>query len=103
MKFLPELLKIMSISLEFIQTSQGFSPTQCTSSWQPLDERDVDDPKMIFVHPQSQFYLDVRDNSRSLSLPPFPDNIQFPTRTAFLDSMIAMLLDPSSGQGLALF
>jgi hypothetical protein len=65
----------------------------------PLNERDVDDPEMIFVHPQSQFYLDVHDDSRSLALLPFPENmIQFPTRTAFLDSMIAAILDPPSGR-----
>ena len=58
------------------------------SKLRPLNERDVDHPDMIFVHPQSQFYLDVQDDSRSLSLPHFPDNIrlEFPTRTAFLDS-----------------
>jgi hypothetical protein len=64
----------------------------------PLNERDVDDPDMIIVHPQSQFYLDLQDDTRSLSLPPFPDNIRFPTRTAFLDSMIATILDPPSGR-----
>ena len=53
---------------------------------------------MIFVHPQSQFCLDLQDNSRSLSLPFFPDNIRFPTRTACLDSMIATILDPPSGR-----
>ena len=64
----------------------------------PPNERDVDDPDMIFVHPQSQFYLDINDDSRSLSLPPFPDNIRFPTRTSFLDSTIATILDPPSGR-----
>ena len=64
----------------------------------PLNERDVDDPEMIFVHPQSQFHLNVHDDSGSLSLLPFPDNIRFPTRTAFLDSMIATILDPPSGR-----
>lgn len=64
----------------------------------PLNERNVDDPDMIFIHPQSQFYLEVQDDSRSLSLSPFPDNIRFPTRTAFLDAMIATMLDPPSGR-----
>lgn len=53
---------------------------------------------MIFVHPQLQFHLDVRDDSHSLSLPPFPDNTRFPTRTIFLDSMIVTILDPPSGR-----
>ena len=53
---------------------------------------------MIFVHPQSQFRLDIQDDSRSLLLPPFPDDIRFPTRTAFLDSMISTILDPPSGK-----
>ena len=64
----------------------------------PPNERDIDDPDMIFIHPQSQFYLDINDDTRSLSLPPFPDNIRFPTRTAFLDSMISTILDPPSGK-----
>ena len=67
----------------------------------PLDECNVDDPEMIFVHPQSQFHLDVHDDSRSISLPLFPDNIRFPTRTAFLDSMIATILDPPPAGYLA--
>jgi hypothetical protein len=68
----------------------------------PLNERDVDDSDMIFIHPQSQFYLDIQDDSRSLSLAPFPDNrdIRFPTRTAFLDAMIAMMLDPPFRPGV---
>ncbi|GLB42999.1 hypothetical protein LshimejAT787_1204480 [Lyophyllum shimeji] len=61
-------------------------------------ERSVDDPEMIVFHPQSQFFLDIHDDSRSLSLPPFPENIRFPTRTAFLDSIIATYLDPPSGR-----
>ena len=60
----------------------------------------IRNPDMIFIHPQSQFYLDINDDSRSLSLPPFPDNIRFPTRTAFLDSMIATILDPPIRQGI---
>ena len=53
-------------------------------------------PRWSRYDSQSQFYLDVQDDSSSLSLPPFPDDIQFPTRTAFLDSMIATILDPPS-------
>ena len=53
---------------------------------------------MIFVHPQSQFHLDIQDDSRSLLLPPFPDDIRFPTRTAFLDWLISTILDPPSGK-----
>ncbi|KAF8164858.1 hypothetical protein B0H34DRAFT_214870 [Crassisporium funariophilum] len=62
------------------------------------DPGSIDDPYKIFIHPMSQFYCDVHDNSRTLSLPPFSDNIRFPTRTAFFDSMIAMNLDPPSGR-----
>ena len=67
----------------------------------PLNERDGDDPDMILVHPQSQFHLDIQDDSLSLSLPPFPDDIRFATRTAFLDldSMISTILDPPSASG----
>ncbi|KAF8182648.1 hypothetical protein BJ912DRAFT_977402 [Pholiota molesta] len=58
----------------------------------------MDEPDKIFIHPMSQFCCDVHDNRRTLSHPPFPDNIRFPTRTAFFDSMIAMTLDPPSGR-----
>ncbi|KAF8056561.1 hypothetical protein FPV67DRAFT_1593412 [Lyophyllum atratum] len=64
----------------------------------PSAERAIDDPEMILIHPQSQFHLDIHDDSRSLSLPPFPENIRFPTRTAFLDSIIATYLDPPTGR-----
>ncbi|KIM42556.1 hypothetical protein M413DRAFT_26596 [Hebeloma cylindrosporum] len=64
----------------------------------PRDKRHMDDSEMVYVHPQSQVYLDVNDNSRSVSLPPFRDTIRFPTRTAFLDSMIELYLDPPSGR-----
>ncbi|KAF8056569.1 hypothetical protein FPV67DRAFT_1677948 [Lyophyllum atratum] len=64
----------------------------------PAAERAEDDPEMIFIHPQSQYHLDIHDDSRSVSLPPFPENIRFPTRTVFLDSIIATLLDPPSGR-----
>jgi hypothetical protein len=64
----------------------------------PHDKCDIDDPEMIIIHPQSQLYLDVHEKSRSVPLPPFPDTIQFPTRTAFLDSMIEIYLDPPTGQ-----
>ncbi|KAF8055964.1 hypothetical protein FPV67DRAFT_1679011 [Lyophyllum atratum] len=64
----------------------------------PAAERAIDDPEMIFIHPQSQYHLDIHDDSRSVSLPPFPENIRFPTRTAFLDSTIATYLDPPSGR-----
>jgi len=64
----------------------------------PQDKRHMDDPEMIFIHPQSQLYLDVNDNSRSVSLPSFPDTIRFPTRTAFLDSLIETYLDPPVGR-----
>jgi hypothetical protein len=64
----------------------------------PLDKRDLEHPDMVIIHPQSQLYLDVHDKSRSVSLPPFPDTIRFPTRTAFIDSMIEIYLDPPTGQ-----
>jgi len=64
----------------------------------PNDKRLMDDSDMVFIHPQSQMYLDVNDTSRSVSLPDFPDTIRFPTRAAFLDSMIELYLDPPSGR-----
>lgn len=64
----------------------------------PDGERHMDDSYMVYIHPQSQLYLDINDTSRSVSLPPFPDTLRFPTRTAFLDSMIELFLDPPSGR-----
>ena len=64
----------------------------------PHDKRCVDDSEMVYIHPQSQVYLVINDSSRSVSLPPFSDTIQFPTRTAFLDSMIELYLDLPSGR-----
>ena len=61
----------------------------------PHKKRHTDDSEMVYIHPQSQVYL---DNSRSVFLPHFPDTIQFPTRTAFLDSMIELDLDPPSSR-----
>jgi len=53
---------------------------------------------LILVHPQSHFNIDVSDYTRSVSVPPFPDNIRFPTRTAFLDSLFDTYLDPNCGR-----
>ena len=39
--------------------------------------------------------IDVRDYTRSVPLPPFPDSIRFPTLAAFLDSIIEDHLNPS--------
>ncbi|KAF9558854.1 hypothetical protein CPC08DRAFT_691708 [Agrocybe pediades] len=58
----------------------------------PLNESTI-----VLIHPQSFFNLDVDDYSRSTPLPPFPDNIRFPTLPAFLDSMFDTLLDPNWG------
>ena len=74
------------------------SLTHRTFSWQlPLNERDVDDPDIIFVHPQSSFTLTLKmTTSRfhthlflttSASLPA----LHFSTRSV---SMIATILDP---------
>ncbi|KIM42554.1 hypothetical protein M413DRAFT_26594 [Hebeloma cylindrosporum] len=64
----------------------------------PDEKRHMDDAGLVFIHPQCQIYLDVNDTSRSVSLPPFPDTIRFPTRTASLDSMIELCLDPPTGR-----
>ncbi|KAH7884839.1 hypothetical protein F5I97DRAFT_1508751 [Phlebopus sp. FC_14] len=68
----------------------------------PAELRDEDDPPMVIIHPHSDFSLDVRDHSLSTSLvPPLPASysaIRFPTRVAFLDSLVSMILDPPSGR-----
>ena len=60
-----------------------------------------DDPEDIYIHPQSFFSMDVRNHDLSTSLvPPLPSSnsqIRFPTRTAFLDSLIDTMLDPPIG------
>lgn len=67
----------------------------------PQSSRHEDDPVDIYIHPASWFYFDVKDDSRSVSLvPPLaPANsaLRFPTRTAFLDSLISNILDPPTG------
>jgi hypothetical protein len=79
MKFLPELIRIIYNEFIGIYPDQPriFPNSVYLQLTTPLNERHVDDPDMVFIHPQSQFYLDVQDDSRSLSLPPFPDNIRF--------------------------
>jgi hypothetical protein len=58
-----------------------------------------DDPETIYIHPQSFFSMDVRNHTLSTTLlPPLTDSrIRFPTRTAFLDSLIETLLNPPIG------
>ncbi|EDR01667.1 uncharacterized protein LACBIDRAFT_333083 [Laccaria bicolor S238N-H82] len=77
---------------------KAFPHSVCLETTIAACNRTPDDPDFIFIHPQSQFYFNIQDKSRSLSLAPFPDNIRFPTLTAFLDSMIATYLDPPSGR-----
>ena len=77
---------------------KAFPHSVCLETTIVACNRTPDDPDFIFIHPQSQFHFNIQDKSRSLSLAPFPDNIRFPTLTAFLDSMIATYLDPPSGR-----
>lgn len=77
---------------------KAFPYSVCLETTIAVCNRTPDDPDFIFIHPQSQFYFNIQDKSRSLSLTPFPDNIRFPTITAFIDSMIATYLDPPSGR-----
>ena len=55
-----------------------------------------DDPKNVYIHPQSFFSVDVRNYDLSTTLPPplTDSRIRFLTRTAFLDALIATILDP---------
>ena len=54
-------------------------------------------PEVVLLHPQSQFYMDIQDYSRSFALRHFPDNIRIPTLAAFLDSLIEVHSDPPTG------
>ncbi|KAG6820189.1 hypothetical protein H0H93_004182 [Arthromyces matolae] len=65
----------------------------------PVDEDD--DPETILIHPPVQVSIDLQDSSRSLTLPPFPSNIVFPTHIAFLDSIVDLTLDPPHGRDFA--
>jgi len=56
-----------------------------------------DDPEAIYIHPQSFFSMDIRNHNLSTNLPSTNSQIRFPTRTAFLDSLIDTLLDPPIG------
>ncbi|PPQ86334.1 hypothetical protein CVT25_005635 [Psilocybe cyanescens] len=67
------------------------------STFLDLVETDTCHPETVLIHPEFEFNLVVSDYSRSVPLPPFPDNIRFPTRAAFLDSTIETRLDPNSG------
>ncbi|KAF8970545.1 hypothetical protein BDZ97DRAFT_49398 [Flammula alnicola] len=84
----------------FIDRSRpsSFPHSICLKREALQDEHSVEDPIKILVHPQSQFHCTVDDYTCSVSLRPFPDDIRFLTRTAFLDSMIATYLDPPTGQ-----
>jgi len=90
----------LHVELIVLDPSQpkAFPHSVCLETTIAACKRTPDDPDFIFIHPQSQFYFNIQDKSRSLSLAPFPDNIRFPTLTAFLDSMIATYLDPPSGR-----
>ncbi|KAI0311769.1 hypothetical protein OF83DRAFT_1220432 [Amylostereum chailletii] len=63
----------------------------------PPSERHDDDPINIFIHPSSYWSIDVRDASLDPSLYPANVDIRFPTRTAFIDSLITAMLDPPIG------
>lgn len=67
-----------------------------------LTKRQHEDyPEAIFIYPQSFFSVDVRNHNLSTNLVPLllstSSKIRFPTRTAFLDSLIDTLLDPPIG------
>ena len=54
----------------------------------------------VFLHPQSQFYFDIENPNRLVTLRPFPESIRLPTRAAFFDSLIEVRSDPPSGRDL---
>ena len=54
----------------------------------------------VFLHPQSQFYFDIEDHTRSVPLQSFPEGTQLPTLSAFFDSIIEVHSDPPTGRDL---
>jgi len=63
----------------------------------PKDRKSDDDSETVLIHPQSYFSFAVSNHDLSVSLDGFPSSIHFPTRTAFLDSIITTILDPPLG------
>ena len=98
---LPELINYNEFIAIYPDQPRIFPDSVYLQLTTPPNGRDVDDPDMIFIHPQSQFYLDINDDSRSLSHPPFPDNIRFPKRTAFRLDDCDDIRPPSQARYLA--
>ena len=53
--------------------------------------------RVVLLHPQSQFYINIQDYNRSFALRQFPDDIRIPTLAAFLDSLMEVHSDPPTG------
>lgn len=51
----------------------------------------------VFLHPQSQFYFDIKDHTRSVPLKSFSEGTRLPTLAAFFDSLIEVHSDPPTG------
>ncbi|EDR07824.1 uncharacterized protein LACBIDRAFT_327553 [Laccaria bicolor S238N-H82] len=75
---------VESILLDLSQP-KTFPHSVCLETTIAACNRTPDDPDFIFIHPQSQFYFNIQDKSRSLSLVPFPDNIRFPKAIFLLE------------------
>ncbi|THH18144.1 hypothetical protein EW146_g2799 [Bondarzewia mesenterica] len=88
-------------SLEYNYIDPGrpncFPDTMFLERTTPHNLRSEDDPENIYIHPQSFFSFDMRNNGLLVSLvPPLPSTnatIRFPNRTAFLDSFTDTILD----------
>ncbi|KAJ3505436.1 hypothetical protein NLJ89_g7415 [Agrocybe chaxingu] len=67
------------------------------STTAPEESLHSDDPRQIWLHPQSFFSFDVRDTSLSVTLDQFPNTVRFPTRPAFLDTLFTVMLESPIG------
>ncbi|KAJ7499504.1 hypothetical protein FB451DRAFT_1004537, partial [Mycena latifolia] len=66
----------------------------------PDDVREDDYPGEIDLHPESALSFDISDHTRSTTLTYLPHEyaaLRFPTRTAFLDALLDVSMDPPSG------
>jgi hypothetical protein len=86
----------------------AFDPSKSLNSFPDsvyleLENEDTTLPREALIHPQSFFHFDLHDKTRVLeNLPPtvptLNQKLRFPTLGAFLDSLVEMILDPTTGR-----
>ncbi|KAA1470927.1 hypothetical protein DENSPDRAFT_836858 [Dentipellis sp. KUC8613] len=68
----------------------------------PVDSLPDNTPQLVWIHPQSFFKLDIRDPSLAAAhpstLPQRCSALRFPSRTAFMDTLLTALTHPPTGE-----